>query len=74
MRQIKSQVAERVRKHRAGLRKAGLRPVQIWVPDTRRRGFAAECLRQSQLLRRAPAEKEVLEWLEEAAQEIEGWR
>jgi hypothetical protein len=26
---------------------AGLRPVQIWVPDTRRPGFAAECHRQS---------------------------
>ena len=31
-------VVERVQKHRAGLRKAGMRPVQIWVPDTRREG------------------------------------
>jgi hypothetical protein len=29
------------------LRAAGLRPVQIWVPDTRRPGFAEECRRQS---------------------------
>jgi hypothetical protein len=73
MEKTKSPVAERVRKHRVGLRKTGLRPVQIWVPDTRRRGFAAECRRQSQLLRKAPAEKEVLAWLELAAGEIEGW-
>lgn len=37
----------RVQKRREALRKAGLRPVQIWVPDTRRPGFAEECRRQS---------------------------
>jgi len=40
-------VNERVRKRREILRAAGLRPVQIWIPDTRRPGFAAECHRQS---------------------------
>lgn len=39
----------RVRKRRLALRKAGLRPVQLWVPDTKRRGFAAECRRQARL-------------------------
>jgi len=29
------------------LRAAGLRPVQIWVPDARRPGFAEQCRRQS---------------------------
>ena len=42
-------VAERVKKRREALRKAGLRPVQIWAPDTRRQGFATECRRQSEL-------------------------
>ncbi|MDQ2802510.1 MAG: antitoxin MazE family protein [Pseudomonadota bacterium] len=32
---------------------AGLRPVQIWVPDTRAAGFAEECARQSRLVRGA---------------------
>jgi hypothetical protein len=59
--------AERVRKHRQALRAAGLRPVQIWVPDTRRRGFAGECRRQSLSLRDDPQERETLEWLEQAA-------
>jgi hypothetical protein len=39
----------RVRKRRIALSEAGLGPVQIRVPDTRRRGFAAECRRQSRL-------------------------
>lgn len=43
--------AERVERRRAKLRAAGLRPIQIWIPDTRAPGFAAECRRQSQLIR-----------------------
>jgi hypothetical protein len=31
------------------MRQAGLRPIQIWVPDTRKPGFAEECRRQGQL-------------------------
>jgi hypothetical protein len=37
----------RVSEHRARLREQGLRPVQIWVPDDRAPGFAAEAHRQS---------------------------
>ncbi len=40
-------VNARVQKRRENLRAAGLRPLQIWVPDTRRPGFAEECHRQS---------------------------
>lgn len=40
---------ERVRDHRARLRRRGLRPIQIWVPDTRAPEFAAEAHRQSAL-------------------------
>ena len=38
---------EKVRRHRERLRKQGLRPVQIWVPDTRSPAFAEEARRQS---------------------------
>ena len=38
---------EKVRRHRARLREQGLRPLQIWVPDTRTPGFAEEASRQS---------------------------
>jgi Protein of unknown function (DUF3018) len=37
----------KVQAHRARLRKKGLRPIQIWVPDVRSRNFRAEAHRQS---------------------------
>lgn len=65
-------VAERVQKHREGLRAKGLRPVQIWVPDTRRPGFAEECRRQSLALVDDQAERDVLDWIESVS-DLEGW-
>ena len=53
-------VSERVRKHRESLKEAGLRPVQIWVPDTGREGLAEECRRQSLLAAKDSQEAEVL--------------
>lgn len=38
---------DRVRAHRERLRKQGLRPIQIWVPDVRSRVFKAEARRQA---------------------------
>ena len=58
--------AERVRRRRDKLRAAGLRPVQIWVPDARAAGFAAECARQARLIRDA-------ETPESRAAEDESW-
>jgi hypothetical protein len=37
----------KVRAHRDRLRKLGLRPVQIWVPDVRSKAFARAAHRQS---------------------------
>jgi hypothetical protein len=51
----RSSSAERVKRRRDKMRAAGLRPVQIWVPDTRVPGFAAECRRQCEVI--ADAEK-----------------
>ena len=66
--------AERVKKHRDALRASGLRPVQIWVPDTRGPGFAAECRRQSLLVAQAAAhESDTLLWLGQVA-DTDGWR
>lgn len=67
-------VNDRVKKHRDALRMAGLRPVQIWVPDTRQAGFAAECQRQSALIAQAEsANQDVITMLDEASNDIEGW-
>lgn len=66
-------VAERVRRRRAALRASGLRPIQIWVPDTRRAGFAEECRRQSRLLRDDPQEREILDEIATVT-DTSGWR
>ena len=70
---MQSSIAERVQKHRAGLRAAGLRLVQIWVPDTRQAHFAQECRRQSALVRGAAEEIDTLNWLE-AVSDTQGWK
>jgi len=51
-------VRQRVAAHRARLRRQGLRPVQIWVPDVRAPAFAAEAHRQSALAAASPHEAE----------------
>ena len=38
---------DRVRAYRAELRRQGLRPIQIWVPDVRSPAFRSEAHRQS---------------------------
>lgn len=40
-------VRDRVQAHRDRLRRQGLRPIQIWVPDVRAPEFVAEAHRQS---------------------------
>ena len=67
-------VAARVQKRRDALRMAGLRPIQIWVPDTRRPGFAAECQRQSKLASQADsADVEMMDFMDEALSGVDGW-
>ncbi len=45
---------DKVRAHRERLRRQGLRPIQIWVPDVRARSFKAEAHRQSLLVANSP--------------------
>lgn len=66
--------AVRVQKRRDALRMAGLRPVQIWVPDTRRPDFSDECRRQSRLVSQADSQDHALaQFMEEALADIDGW-
>ena len=48
-------IHQRDRRRRDALRASGLRPIQIWVPDTRRAGFADECRRQARAVALADA-------------------
>jgi len=67
-------VAVRVQKRRDALRKAGLRPVQIWVPDTRAKGFAEECRRQAGLVAAADHQDAALtSFLDAAVADVDGW-
>lgn len=43
----RSNVSDRVAKYRAALRAAGLRPLQLWVPDVRSPSFAKKAHLQS---------------------------
>ena len=66
-------VNSRVQKHRDALRRAGLRPVQIWVPDTRRPNFAEECRRQSRLAAEADkADTDMQHFMDEALADLGG--
>lgn len=49
---------DRVHEHREKLRRLGLRPIQLWVPDVRSPEFAAEAHRQSRLVADGPAAKD----------------
>jgi antidote-toxin recognition MazE-like antitoxin len=45
---------DKVRAHRERLRRQGLRPIQIWVPDVRSQAFRAEAHRQSLAVANSP--------------------
>jgi len=69
-----TQVNERVKKRRYALSMARLRPVQIWVPDTRRRDFAAERRRQCRSIAQADiADTPIQQFMDEALTDVEGW-
>ncbi|WP_174301103.1 antitoxin MazE-like protein [Caulobacter sp. S45] len=46
-----SSSAHRVRRRRDKLRAEGLRPVQLWAPDTRDQDVVRECARQAATIR-----------------------
>jgi Protein of unknown function (DUF3018) len=55
---------DKVRAHRKRLRKQGLRPIQIWVPDVRSRAFAAQAHRQSLAAAESPHAEEDQEFVD----------
>jgi hypothetical protein len=59
-------------RHRLNQRKRGLRLVRMWLPDTSTPEFRAEARRQALLLRGAPDEQEVMDFIEAVA-DTEGW-
>jgi hypothetical protein len=72
MRSARNAVTIRVRKHRETLRAAGLRPVQLWLPDTSSEAFRKKCERESLSLANDPHESDVLAWIGEVS-DTDGW-
>jgi len=69
-----STVSSRVQKHREALRHAGLRPIQLWVPDTRDPGFADECKRQAMAVAASDSKDASLEALmDEGLEDLKAW-
>ena len=62
-----SNSASRVRQHRLAMRSAGMRPIQIWVPDTRRADFADEARRQSDIIAKTDQAETTLDSFLDAA-------
>jgi hypothetical protein len=54
----KRSLRQKVANYRERMRAQGLRPVQIWVLDTRTPKFAAEAHSQSLAVARSPTERE----------------
>ena len=60
---------QKVDDYRARMRAVGLRPIQIWVPDTRAPELVEEARRQSRLADQSADEQEVMALIERAAAE-----
>ena len=60
----RSASSDEVRAHRTRLRKQGLRPVQIWVPDVRSQAFARTAHRHSLAVAKSPHAKRDQEFVD----------
>ncbi len=54
----------RIQRYREAMRSRGMRPVQIWVPDTRTEAFQLEAKRQCLAANAADEQDDTLDWLE----------
>jgi len=59
--------SQKMKNYRAQMRRAGLRPLQIWVPDVRSPNMAEQFRRQSLVARDVAEEAEVLDFFEAAS-------
>jgi hypothetical protein len=55
---------DKVRRYRESMRRQGLRPLQIWVPDRNAPGFAEELQRQVRAIVESEQEKDDMAFVE----------
>lgn len=66
--------SEHNQRHHPALRAAGLKPIEIWIPDSNRFGFAEECARQARLAAAADRKDDALAAdLDTALHDADGW-
>jgi hypothetical protein len=65
--------SQKTAKYRERLRAQGLRPIQIWVPDTRSNSLAEELRRQSLRVSKKD-DSDLMDELDLAAAQTEDWK
>ena len=65
---------ENVRRYRERMKAQGFRQLSLWVPDTCSPEFAKECRRQSRLAAQHDSESDIMDFLDTAAGDVEGWK
>jgi hypothetical protein len=64
--------AQKMRQYRNRMKAAGLRPIQLWVPDVRSRKIVEEVRKQSIRVSSDPREGTVMDFVE-SVMDREGW-
>jgi hypothetical protein len=64
---------KRVKKHRDKLRAAGLKPIQLWVWDTSRPGFAEQVRRECELINASADSERVMDEMLSIS-DFSGWK
>lgn len=64
--------AQKMRQYRNRMKAAGLRPIQLWVPDVRSRKIVEEVRKQSIRVSSDPWEGTVMDFVE-SVMDREGW-
>jgi len=62
---------DKVRAHRERLRRQGLRPIQLWVPDVRSSVFKAEAHRQSLAVAESDHERQDQQFVDAVSELLE---
>jgi len=65
--------SEKMRRYRRKMRVAGLRRVQVWVPDVKMPGFVEEARAQSLRVSARKSEREALDFIESVV-DLDGWQ
>jgi hypothetical protein len=73
MQSTRKTAAQQARKRPASQRAEGLRPVQLWLPDTRAAAFREKCEQESRSLSGDPHDAEILARIAKAA-DTRGWK